>query len=559
MSIPTLSFVGQSEWDERKANHLLNRAGFGAPASLVDKLAGMPPAAAVDHLVSYEDIHFSFPDPEFIISREAVLEVNREVSKLRKAENIDEADRLRQKLRRAENAAIATLATWWLERMYSTPRPLEEKLTLFWQGHFVVSSQKVNDSEPIYNHHKLLRENASGSLKKLTTEVGKSPAMLRYLDNARSTKQHPNENWARELMELFTMGQGNYTEDDIKESARAFTGWSLKNGEFAYRPQSHDDGEKTFLGKTGRFEGSDIIDIIFEQDVTARYFATELWTYFAYENPEPEVIDALAATLQRNNFYLKPMLRQMFLSKAFYSDRAIGQQIKSPAQFVVKLAHDMYLYPVPYREMSRASAALGQNVFAPPNVKGWDGGSAWINANALITRYNLPGYLAAAPPEPLPSVLAREPFSLDAMMTGSMRMMNPMKQRSQDIRNNLEEMLKAMPKRDAQEFRQKLKAEKDPTKRRQMVLALMDEVNPDARWRADRVYEVLQFNTAGQAVEALSDHYLSVDPGPQQRSVLMTALGARAETDRLSPESVPVRSKNAALHLLLSSAEYQLC
>lgn len=556
MRSTSLAPVSPATWDGRLAAHLLNRAGFGAPKALAARLADMPPAAAVDHLVYYEDTHFSFPKPEFVVPYGVTREVYVKAKKLEP----EEAQKKRNEVRKAELAALGMLTAWWYERMYTSPRPLEEKLTLFWQGHFATSAQKVRTSEGIYRHNEMLRANASGNLKTLTTEVGKSPIMLRYLDNDRSTKAHPNENWARELMELFTMGVGTYSEDDIKASARAFTGWTHARGEFAYRERVHDDGEKTFLGRTGAFEGSDIIDIIFEQEVTARFFATKLWTYFAYEDPEPEIIEALAATLRKHNYDLKPALRQMFLSEAFYNERAVGTQIKSPTQLLVKLAHDLHLDPVPFGLMARSGTALGQNLFNPPNVKGWDGGYAWANANAMMQRYNLPSQLAAAPVEPRPSEMARQPFTMEGMMDGSMQMlMQPEKKRFADMRNDVNEMLKAMPKAESNAWRKKMRQEKDPKKRRQMVLNLMDEVNPDARWRADRVYDLLAFDTAGEAIDALRDHYLSVPLGAEQRGVLLQALGANSEADSVTPETLDVKDKNATLHLLLSSAEYQLC
>ncbi len=218
--------------------------------------------------------------------------------------------------------------------------------------------------------------------------------MLRYLDNNSNRKAHPNENYARELLELFTLGAGNYTEQDIKEAARAFTGWTFapRQEQYVFARRQHDYGEKTFLGRRGAFDGVEIIDIILEQPATARFVARKLFEFFVHEHPADDVVEALAALFRDHDYELRPLLRSMFRSKLFFSERAIRTQIKSPAQIVIGSARLLGVDQDP-RLLAFGMRLLGQDLFAPPNVKGWDGGEAWINTNTLSMRHHLARYL----------------------------------------------------------------------------------------------------------------------------------------------------------------------
>jgi uncharacterized protein (DUF1800 family) len=386
--------ISQADWGLPQARHLLNRAGFGLTHERAAQLAALSPEEAVAWLVEYERQPGGDTPPEFLVDPISRKEMLRQYE----AEGLDkEQIRKRiQDMQQEERQATEKLKSWWLDRMYVTQRPLEEKMTLLWHGHFAVSSQKVKSSWVTYDMNRLLRKHATGNFKALTTAVGQCPAMLDYLDNRKSTKNEPNENWARELMELFTLGQGQYTEDDIKASARAFTGWTCTHKEFVYEPRKHDFSQKTFMGRSGDFDGWQIIDIIFEQPALASFISKKLWAHFAYESPEPEIVEELARAFRESSFELKPLLKTMFLSKAFYSEKAIGTQIKSPVQFLLQLCSDMGLEGPPDRAAAQSCRLLGQDLFYPPNVKGWDGNRAWINANSLLIRYNAPPVLLAA-------------------------------------------------------------------------------------------------------------------------------------------------------------------
>jgi uncharacterized protein (DUF1800 family) len=270
------------------------------------------------------------------------------------------------------------------------PRPLQEKMTLFWHGHFATSVEKVREPYFMWRQNELFRRLATGNWLELLIEAGKDPAMLVWLDQAQSRKDHPNENFAREVMELFTLGEGHYTEKDITEAARALTGWSLDRPaeKYVYRPGAHDDGEKTFLGRTGNLDGEDVLEQIVAQPQAALYITGKLWNFFAGEYPSAELNRALAEVFHKSNNTFKPVLRAMFLSEEFYAAPLIRNQVKSPVQWLVGSARVLECELPPPLACAAVLRTLGQDLFAPPNVKGWDGGLAWITTNNLLSRYN---------------------------------------------------------------------------------------------------------------------------------------------------------------------------
>ena len=541
MSIRHLKPIKPGDWDARKARHLLNRAGFGIPSERVAYLTGLSVDAAVDYLVQYEAVPYASEDPTFLIP----------ASRYGNLRGLDEETRRKERntIRREERFALGLLKQWWLKRIYTTSRPLEEKMTLFWHGHFATSAQKVQSSGLNYMLNDVFREHATGNLKDLTLEVAKSPAMLRYLDNTQNVKKHPNENWARELMELFTLGIGNYTEDDIKESARAFTGWATNRTDFVFRKNQHDTGSKTFLGRTGNFGGNDIIDIIFEQPATAEFICTKLFTFFAYADPEPEVVSALAQQLRASNYNMKPVLKDIFLSKAFYSKKSMGSQIKSPVQFMVQLAHDMDMDQPPYHTMVQGCAQLGQDLFYPPNVKGWDGGRAWINADTLLTRYNMPVTMANAN-GPRETMMMAKGMEEGMMEPGMMR---------QNMQQEFQLYMKTQPPAKRQEMQRTLKNMKGEERRRYVEGKLNEHLGLKP-WNANALFNEITFSTAGECVDALVTHFLPTSLNRSQEAVLMEALGVFEGRDtQLAVQDLNENHMNATLHLLLSMAEYQLC
>ena len=280
------------------------------------------------------------------------------------------------------------LRTWWVQEMLATPSPLTERMTLFWHNHFVSSQQKVRYAQLMYNQNVLLRRQATGSFAQLLHAASKDPAMVIYLDAASNRKGKPNENFAREVMELFTLGEGHYTERDVREAARAFTGWSIEpeTGEFKWRPFLHDDGVKTVLGKTGQFDGDAVLDILLEKPQTAEFLVAKLWREFVSPEPDPAEVKRIARKLYVSNYELKVALRELFLSAAFWAEGHRGALVKSPVDLVVGTMHTLDFSVGDPLPLALVVAQLGQNLFSPPNVKGWPGGEAWINSSTLLAR-----------------------------------------------------------------------------------------------------------------------------------------------------------------------------
>lgn len=378
-------------FDAVKAAHLLNRAGFGGTPDEITRVMELGPVRAVDWLMDFPDApaeEQSQHDVPDLSSIDGYPRTFAERRKLFEGKTPEERMQLNNMLMRANREAVQATAAWWLNRMATGPNPLQEKLTLFWHGHFTTSARDERSAWLMWQQNELLRRQAAGNFEKFVRQISRDPAMLGYLNNSQNRKQSPNENYARELMELFTLGIGQYTEADIKEAARAFTGWTHDGENFVFRKFDHDTGEKTFFGKRGPFDGDDIITLILRHPACAPYIASRLWTFFAYENPEPAITNALGDLLRDESWDLRPVLRTMFTSRAFYSDRAIGTQIKSPVQLVVGTVRLLGLKMPPGRQIAGALDQMGQIPLAPPNVKGWPGGRAWINTSTLFVRYN---------------------------------------------------------------------------------------------------------------------------------------------------------------------------
>lgn len=386
-----LSPLPDSKWNFRTAAHLLNRAGFGGTPAEIDRLAALGPEKAVDHLVEYEQIPDATPNPEWAKPDPTRLE---RFQAMRKA-SPEQRRELQREEQRKQRERVLELRNWWLERMVKGPRPLQEKLTLFWHGHFATSVQKVREAYFMWRQNETFRQHANGKWIEMLVAVSQDPAMLIWLDQAQSRKEHPNENFAREVMELFALGEGHYTEKDVAEAARALTGWSLDrvNQAFVSRPRIHDDGEKTVLGRTGDLAGEDVLKQIVTQPQAARFITAKIWSFFASESPPDSLVDALAEAFRKSDQHFKPLLKAMFRSEEFYADSVIRNQVKSPVQWLVGSVRMLERGLPPPLISNNALRLLGQDLFAPPNVKGWDGGLSWITTNNLLNRYNLAALL----------------------------------------------------------------------------------------------------------------------------------------------------------------------
>ena len=392
-------------WTIGEAAHLLNRAGFGGHPDAIKALHALGRKGAVDSLLSAQDAPDAFPALDWAQKDKACAAFKEHHKQIRQiktsgrdlsAEKVEEMKReLMKQLRMQEQQRGMEAQAQWVDRMLRTKAPLREKMTLFWHDHFATSIQKVRLPFFMVWQNDLFRRHATGNFKTLAHAMLMDPAMMRYLDTQNSQKGKPNENFAREIMELFTLGESHYTEADIREAARAFTGYqfNLNTGAVQHNKRRWDETPKTIFGKTGKFNGSDVIDLIFEQPQTAKFMAGKVWEFFAYENPPPKAIDALADTLRKSNYELAPLLREIFLSKEFYSETTMGSQIKCPIQFIIQLHKQLELDESPEGFAQNAQQQLGQILFMPPNVAGWDWGKAWINTNTLLARYNLAGVL----------------------------------------------------------------------------------------------------------------------------------------------------------------------
>jgi uncharacterized protein (DUF1800 family) len=303
---------------------------------------------------------------------------------------------------------IYALRGWWLYAMLHTLHPLREKMTLFWHNHFVSSVAKVQRAELMFIQNRLLRQHALGKFGPFLLAVSKDPAMLIYLDNNSNVKGRPNENYARELMELFSLGVGNYTEQDIREAARAFTGWHSDDVEFEFDERAHDDGKKTVFGKTGPWNGDDIVRLCLEKDCAASYIVRKLYRFFISEAhvPPDSLLEPLAQQFRKSDYDIAALVRTILSSRHFFSEHAYRQRLKSPVEFAVGtvlavVSPETFKNKPPSQEplISRLDA-MGQPLFAPPNVKGWPGGKNWLNTSTVLARHNFAQEIASADLKP---------------------------------------------------------------------------------------------------------------------------------------------------------------
>jgi uncharacterized protein (DUF1800 family) len=404
-----LSPIAPADWSFDRAGHLIERAGFGGTPDDIAQLAGMTPEQAVAQLLDNRPAAGADLQPfgqsglwdptlrDFPPSRVAATD---------RAEKTGEAMGVRVKPAgeralqpvvdrffywlRATVLETRRLAQWWGDRMVATDRPLQEKMALFWHGHFATGEEKVRDYRKMERQLALFHRHATGNFGALLLDVARDPAMLVYLDAAENVKGAPNENFAREVMELFTMGVGHYSERDIREAARAFTGWIDDDLAFKVDPAKHDEGSKTFLGRTGNFDGIDVLRIILEQDATADFIAGKLYRYFVRENLSGELQARLGAILRGSDYEVAPLLRTIFLSKDFYSAPSVGTRIKGPVELVVSTCRKLGVKQLPgIPDFHLVCRELGQVLLNPPTVAGWAQGRAWITPGLLLARGNL--------------------------------------------------------------------------------------------------------------------------------------------------------------------------
>ena len=391
-AVPTVDPKQPIDDPKRRASHLLRRAGFGGTLAQIEEFSKLSREEAADRLINYESADNSALD-EIITKANFNLFAGRQ----------------------------ADITRWWMTRMVYTARPLEERMTLIWHGLLTSQMSKIGltMTKLMWMQNELYRKYALPTYDDLIKAVSRDGAMLIYLDNNVSTNRQPNENYARELMELFTLGVGNYTEDDVRESARAFTGWRILpratgntdlatyNPQFTLVARDHDNGQKTFLGQTGNFGGDDIIDIIMKQPAAGRFITTRLFTEFANFNPEPETIGRLVGVWDSSGHDIKAIVRAILVSDEFYSEASYRGLVRSPVEFMVGAMRGLELKPTAQGIRPVANKliqGMGQVLFEPPNVAGWPGGSAWLSSGTFFARVNfLDQFLMSAPPRDAPA------------------------------------------------------------------------------------------------------------------------------------------------------------
>ena len=404
-----LTPIAAGDWNTDRAAHLLAHAGFGGTPAEIRKLADAGPERGVRSLVHYESIpnpkmqpfvESGLWDPSLTGFPESRPEATDRAEKAGRAMGVEikpagnrpvqpASDRFFYWLR-ATMLETRRLGYWWANRMLQTTHPVEQKMALLWHGHFATHENKVRDYRKMLQQIALFERHATGNLRDLTIQVAQNPAMLYFLDAQYNVKGAPNENFAREVMELFTMGVGNYSETDVRECARAFTGWYFDDLTFKVDAAKHDAGPKAFLGRTGPFDGVDVLKIIFEQPVTAEFFAGKIYRFLVRDELSPQLRQKLGAVLREHNYDVKPLLTAIFLSRDFYSQASYGGHIKGPVEHLVAMMKQLDADAMPgVPDFNQSTIAMGQHLLNPPSVAGWAGGKAWITPGLLIARGNV--------------------------------------------------------------------------------------------------------------------------------------------------------------------------
>ncbi len=389
-----------------KNQHLLWRAGFGPMAEN---------AAGLDNITSKQLwevlLKTSSKEPvKLVVASNVVDGLEKGVDDMVQIEKLTKEEK--KAIQKQSREDLKTLNLRWMDEMINSEAQLREKMSFFWHGHFACRIVNIYFQQTLLD---IIRNNALGKFSSMLREVSKSPAMLQFLNNRQNKKQHPNENFAREVMELFTMGRCNYTENDVKEAARAFTGWGFDvKGEFVFRPFQHDAGVKTFFGKTGNFDGDAIIDILLQQKQTALYITQKIYRYFVNEKADDVKIAWLANRFYQSDYDIEKLMEAIFTSDWFYEEKNIGIKIKSPVELLVGIRRLLPLTLQNENAQLLFQRALGQILFYPPNVAGWPSGKSWIDSSTLMLRLKIPQIMTAN------EVISIRPKSDDDSMMGQM-------------------------------------------------------------------------------------------------------------------------------------------
>ena len=581
--------IDAQDWNAAKARHLLERAGFGGTPSEVAALAALTPEAAVRRLVYFEGVaETKLPDFEpsgifdeglapFPPSRPATTDLARQQGGALGIQAKPTGNRPLQPVvnaffywLRASRLETDRVAYWWANRMLLSPRPLQERMALFWHGHFATNEDKVRDYRKMLKQLRLFQRLGLGDFRNLLIGVAQDPAMLAFLDAGVNVKGSPNENFAREIMELFTMGVGHYGEADVREAARAFTGWNYRGLDFYFNAEAHDGGIKRVLGQEGRFDGVDVIDIILAQDAAAEFIAGKLHRHFVGEAPSADGRRELGAWLKSANYDIAAFLERLFLSRRFYAADVMGTRIKGPVEFVVSTYRKLGLEAVPGApDFNTVTESLGQRLMHPPTVAGWSEGRSWITPSLLFGRGNFVLDLAFpdiafVPPDRYPSygaeilsVHERLRAGMDisratrpaAMVGGGMDSEGPAPRMKEMAASNL------LADRD-----EAFNTRYGSYRGWQMAIERVKPI-PRHTARLDLTGMVLRegLETPREVVGYLVERFFSVAPDPATQGALADYLEAELGTsDIRAAASYLEEPLRLLLHALLSRPEYQL-
>ena len=576
-----LSPIGPADWSYDRAAHLLERAGFGGTPEEIQAFAAMTPQQAIQRLVRFQsvddgelkpfdgsDIFDPGIDP-FPVSRPATTDEAKKQGEALGVKVKPGGNRRMQPVvnkffywLRASRLETDRVAYWWADRMLITPRPLQEKMALFWHGHFATNEDKVRDYRKMLRQLELFQQQGRGNFRTLLIGVAQDPAMLAFLDAGVNVKGAPNENFAREIMELFSMGVGNYSEKDIREAARAFTGWNFRNLTFQVEPDKHDGGAKTVLGHSGDFDGVAVIDLILQQPVTAEFIAGKLYRYFVRQDVSPATRKTLGDVLRANKYEISPLLETMFLSKDFYSPASYATHIKSPVELVVSTYKKLGLTEVPgVPDFNETTGALGQHLFHPPTVAGWAQGRSWITPGLLIERGNFAldvvyPDITYIPEDRYPVYpTGNEIRAVHEKIRAGLDISTATKPVGKDGDKDMMAISNAMADRD-EDFNTRYASYRGW----QMAV---EKVKPIARTtaRLDLTAMVMSrgCKTTAQVVDYFAHRFLRVPLEPATRKQLVEFLTAELGTDQVGDAASymedPLRT---LLHLMLSTPEYQL-
>jgi len=570
-----LTAIGPADWNYDLAAHLLERAGFGGTPEEIQALAKLTPAQAVARMVRFEGVpavtlppfeHSGVHDPglePFPPSRPAVTDLAEEKGEALGIKVKPSGNRRLQPIvdeffywLRASVLETNRVAYWWADRMISSPRPLEEKMALFWHGHFASNEAKVRDYRKLLGQLEIFQKQGLGNFRDLTVAVAQDPAMLTFLDAGVNVKGASNENFAREIMELFTMGVGNYTEKDIREAARAFTGWNYVDTKFVVNKDQHDDGEKTFLGKTGRFDGVDIIDAIMQHPATADYIAGKIYRYFVREDLTPELQKKLGAVLRNSHYEIRPLLEAIFLSRDFYSPASVGTQIKSPVQLAVSTYRKLGLNHTPgVPDFNSSTGALGQQLFSPPTVAGWGGGTSWITPGLLLERANFARDILF----PDISFLPPDRFTGG----GEVRRVADRIRQGMDISTATMDESKSGEMAESNKNADRNEAFNTRYGSFRGSQMAVERVKPIVRDTAQvslaRVVLAAHAKNTTQAVDELIRRFMRVPPGDDARQKMIAFLDRELGTSDIATAQTYLEEPlRLVLHLIMSQPEYQL-